>query len=80
MKITSTLFLITLTTIIGCGNSAHSKYMQNRSIDEQIADEQREEAIKEQESERQMRGSVNKTMDDFNRKAMEKQPATKEEE
>lgn len=71
------LLILTFTaafTLINCGGSSHSTYMQNRSLDQQIADKEREKIVNEEQDNRRMQGSVNQKMDDFNRKALEKKP------
>lgn len=59
--------------LLNCGGtSQHGKYMHNRSIEQQIADEEREKVVKEEYSKKRMQGTVDQKMEEFNRKAIEK--------
>ncbi len=80
MKAALFLLLVSSFFIMNCGGSSHGTYMHNRTRDQQIEDEQRDKVIEEEQSKAKIQGSVDQKMEEFNRKALEKQPASNEEE
>lgn len=74
MKKIKFLLIIISFFVINCGGSSHSTYMHNRSLDQQIADKEREKIINEEQSKQRMQGTVDSKMEEFNKKALEKQP------
>lgn len=79
MKMLTLLIFIFSIILINCGSSSHGTYMQNRSLDQQIADEEREKIVDKEQENRRVQGSVDQKMEDFNRKALEKNPESTEE-
>lgn len=80
MKASLFLLITSCFIIINCGSSSHGTYMHNRTLDQQIQDEEREKVVEEERSKAKMQGSVDQKMEEFNRKALDKQPASNEEE
>lgn len=73
MKLKITVLLPLTLFLLGCPTS-QSTYMKNRSLDQQVKDDEREKIVKEEQEKKNMEPSVNKTMEDFNKKALDKQP------
>lgn len=80
MKVSAILTILFSFIIINCGGSSHGTYMHNRTLEQRIADEEREKVVEEEQNEKRMQGSVDQKMEEFNRKALEKQPEKRGEE